>query len=326
MLYYQGIYWNDYEKTRKYLNRLSTGESDLHWGDYIKKYCKEKLFAKALIPHCGDGHIERMLIQKKIIKEAVGTDWSENLLSQASQIAKENHYPIQYVKIDTNTVCFPDEGFDLIVNHAACHHIQYIFKVFFKFYQILKQSQGFFINYDYVGPHRNQYPAQVWERVFQLNQQLPSFARIDVCKAIPHLPTMILTDPTEAIHSELIKSAFKMFFDIIEYRPLGGAIAYPLLTHNKNFSNISDLKIQNELLDQILFADEEWLNQNPDSELFAFFVGRPKYVLNMQEVENALEAEYAREYSAAKNQGYYYDKTLIAELTERIQKFVDACV
>ena len=324
MIYYNGIYWNDYAKTQDYLNRLATGSPELHWGDYIKKYCKDTKFTNALIPHCGDGHIERMLIDKNIISKAVGTDWSEDLLAQASKVAEKRNLPIQYFKVDSNTASFPDADFDLIVNHAACHHIQYLYKVFYKFYKILEKTNGLFINYDYVGPHRNQYSACVWEKICNLNQELPPFAQIDLLNAIPHLPTMILTDPTEAIHSELIRDAFKMFFDIIEYKPLGGAIAYPLLTHNHNFAKISDKAIQQDLLEKILMADEEWLTKNPESELFAFFVGRPKWFLNMQEVENALELENARESSASKNHGYYYKKTIISQLSERIDDLICA--
>ena len=101
MIYYNGIYWNDYAKTQDYLNRLATGSPELHWGDYIKKYCKDTKFTNALIPHCGDGHIERMLIDKNIISKAVGTDWSEDLLAQASKVAEKRNLPIQYFKVDS---------------------------------------------------------------------------------------------------------------------------------------------------------------------------------------------------------------------------------
>jgi len=68
------------------------------------------------------------LLNMGLIKEAVGVDYSENLIVDARNKAAE--LPLRYYVIDTNTAVFPETGYDLVVNHAAAHHIAYINKVF----------------------------------------------------------------------------------------------------------------------------------------------------------------------------------------------------
>ena len=58
----------------------------------------------------------------------------------------------------------------------------------------------------------------------ELWDQLPAPLRTKM--SYPHVPTMIATDPTEAIHSDLIVETLARYFDLVEVRPVGGAIAY----------------------------------------------------------------------------------------------------
>ena len=56
----------------------------------------------------------------------------------------------------------------------------------------------------------------------------------------PHLPTMLHDDPTEAIHSELIVETLQRYFHVERFVPLGGAIAYPLLTFNARLLELAE--------------------------------------------------------------------------------------
>ena len=125
--------------------------------------------------------------------------------------------------------CSPTSEFDLVVNHAAAHHIAAIDRVFREVCRILP-ADGWFVSFDYVGPHRNQYRTDAWDAAWKINRQLPESLRQDM--AYPPIPVMLQVDPTEAIHSELILQTFHRYFIEREFTPLGGALAYPLLTHN----------------------------------------------------------------------------------------------
>ena len=81
-------------------------------------------------------------------------------------------------------------------------------------------EDGWFVSFDYVGPHRNQYRLDAWEEAWQLNRQLPSTLQQDL--AYPPMPVMLVVDPTEAVHSELIVDTFERYFTAGQYTALGG--------------------------------------------------------------------------------------------------------
>jgi hypothetical protein len=165
------------------------------------------------------------------------------------------------------------------------------------------------VSFDYVGPHRNQWSGDVWEAAELLNRSLPPELRQDL--RYPHLPTMLRTDPTEAVHSELVLSTFRRYFDAAEIKPVGGALAYLLLTHNERLFGVADQSVRDEQVERILQADRTFLSEHPKSALFAYFSGRPrKSVLEQQLQLGAwtLEEDRLEEHAAA-HEGEYYPRT-----------------
>jgi len=264
--------------------------------------------------NCGNGCWERELWDIGLIKEAVGIDYSESLITEARSKTAERS--LRYYVMDTNTAAFPETGYDLVVNHAAAHHIAYINKVFQKIAELLPED-GYFVSIDYVGPHRNQYPRKQWNAALNLNRRLPKHLR--QVMRYPHLPTMLLTDPTEAIHSELIIETMNRYFHIDDHRKIGGALAYLLLTFNDNFFRASE-KAREKWIHFILDEDSGYLLNNPQSSMFDFIIARPnkeilsdkKRLAGFQEVENKRE-EYAM-----KNNGLYYKSTNVQPFDQRL--------
>ncbi len=201
-IYYKNTYWNDHPQVNEFMNMKVSGEKGKNGYRYFQEITKNRRFNKALMLNCGNGCWERELFDMGLLKEAVGIDYSESLIAEAG--GKAAGRPLKYYVMDTNTVAFPETGYDLVVNHAAAHHIAYINKVFQKIAELLPED-GYFVSMDYVGPHRNQYPPKQWKAALALNQRLPKNLRQQM--RYPHLPTMLVTDPTEAIHSELIIEA-----------------------------------------------------------------------------------------------------------------------
>jgi hypothetical protein len=95
---------------------------------------------------------------------------------------------------------------------------------------------------------------------------------------------------------------------------LGGAIAYPLLTHNSNMWEAKDHPARERWLNRILDADEEFLKEHPDSSLFAYFAGTPdKSVLRREDLLSQWEAtEVRREDRASRDGGEYYKRSSLA--------------
>ena len=187
-------------------------------------------FRRALILNCGNGWVEREMVSADVFDEAVGIDYSEALLQEARAAATADGLALTYQQMNVNKATLPAGEFDLVVNHAAAHHIAQIDRVFREICRLLP-ADGWFLSMDYVGPHRNQYTPEAWERAWSVNAELPPEVRQSM--SYPHLPTMLQHDPTEAIHSELIVETLHRYFHVERFVPLGGAIAYPLLTFNR---------------------------------------------------------------------------------------------
>ena len=213
------------------------------------------------------------MISADLISEAVGIDYSHRLLQEALEAAHANDLAVRYHQMNVNAAAFPDEEFDLVVNYAAGHHIAMVDHVFREICRLLPED-GWFLSFDYVGPHRNQYTPEAWERAWKINNELPP--RVRQLMTYPHLPTMLHDDPTEAIHSELIVETLHRYFDVERFVPLGGAIAYPLLTHNEGLFALADKAEQTKWVEEVLRADEEFLGEHPDSTLFAVVIATPR--------------------------------------------------
>jgi SAM-dependent methyltransferase len=309
-VYYRGRYWNDYAAVVRRNNERISGDPALSWHEHFAKV-SDRTFERALILNCGNGWVERDLLNSGLILEAVGIDYSEDLLTEARTAADRGKLPLTYQQANVNADAFPDREFDLVVNHAAAHHIAAIDRVFREICRILPED-GWFVSLDYVGPHRNQYLPSTWEAVWRLNEQIPEKLRQNL--SYPHLPTMLVTDPTEAIHSELIVETFRRYFTAGQFTALGGAIAYPLLTHNAKMWESSDEDMRAHWIDRILQVDTRFLDENPDSTLFAYFTGTPdKSVLVQPDRLSEWKAQEAeREDRASRDGGEYYTRSALA--------------
>jgi SAM-dependent methyltransferase len=299
-IYYQGNYWNKIPAVFKEINRRLTGDPNLDWVGHFQSVAG-KVFKKALFINCGNGWVERGFIDRGIVLEAVGLDVNNMLLEQARK--NSNGRALRYYACDINLADFIEDGFDLVVNHAAGHHIKFIDRVFRKIALALGDG-GVFVSMDYVGPHRNQYPEQQWDAIKKLNISID--ARFQADLVYPDLLTMLATDPSEAVHSELIVPTVYKYFDVSFHTKAGGALAYPILTHNHKFfgQNVDDWECASE---PIMAADLAYLEQEPDSSMFDYIIATPKYsvALSLEQEADTDLYETRRELRALQAGGFY---------------------
>ena len=174
-VYYDSGYWNDFDATQRMFNQRIAGGTPGPWfHDYFA--ARGKPFERALFLNCGNGWVERDMVSAGVVREAVGIDYSEALLEEARREASTLGLPLTYHQMNTNTAAFPPGPFDLVVNYAAAHHIAMIDRVFRQICTLLPDD-GCFLSFDYVGPHRNQYSTEAWERAWALNNELPAHLR-----------------------------------------------------------------------------------------------------------------------------------------------------
>jgi hypothetical protein len=309
-VYYGDGYWNDFGTVAAEINRRVSGRVDCNSVEYFRTRCGDRRFARALFLNCGNGWVEREFFGTGLLDSAVGVDYSEALLSEARQLAGD--LPIRYERMDINEAQLPRERFDLIVNYAACHHVARPDRVF-RAIRATVTDDAWFFNHDYVGPHRNQYPFPHWSRVWELNNALGNGQQSPL--SYPHLPTMLVSDPSEAVHSELTLDTFQRYFTMAVQRPIGGALAYPLLTFNRALKRLPDDE-RESIIARVLQADREFLLDHPDSSLFSFWLGRPRVDALADEMmlDRWRREEDVREEAAAANGGRYYPPTLLQTL------------
>ncbi|MGD9129824.1 MAG: methyltransferase domain-containing protein, partial [Candidatus Woesebacteria bacterium] len=268
-VYYSAQYWNDFPEVQEYMWQNTTGNKKITWQQDFKKRYAKKPFKRALILNCGNGWVERELIDLKIIKEAVAFDYSNDLLKQARK--NRGKRKIKYIQADVNKIDFEENSFDLVVNSAALHHVQYIDRLMRVLAKALEPG-GLIVNFDYIGPGRNQYGLKQWFYIWNENRKLPDELKKTPLK-YPHLPTMLISDPTEAIHSDLIIPTMKRYFKMIERHDTNGGLAYELLTHNSKLGKLK-ASSRKKYIKQILKKDARYTKENKVPVLFSYFIAK----------------------------------------------------
>src|SRR5262249_43715022 len=186
--YYGERFWNEIPEVRAHINRRITGDPKLDWIDQTLSII-DAPFERALMLNCGNGVNERDLFDRGVIRSAIGIDISHDLLADAKVLVDGR--PFEYHQMDVNTADFPTP-FAAIFNVGACHHIARIDRVFRRLCELLP-ADGWFVSHDYIGPHRNQYPQDMWATAWDVNQRLP--VAMQQRLTYPHLPTMLAVDP-----------------------------------------------------------------------------------------------------------------------------------
>ncbi len=315
--YYRDRYWNELGGVVLYLQQRATGDAGTNWIDHLAAW-RGGPFRKALVLNCGNGWVERAMVERGVVTEAVGVDIGRDLLALAAAAAGD--LPIRYHHLDVNTAAFPEDGYDLVVNHAAAHHVAYIDRVFRALARLLPPD-GVLVSWDYVGPHRNQYPGGAWEAAHRVNVELPQHLRSPM--HYPSLAAMLVEDPTEAIHSELVLPVLHRYFEVLHERALGGAIAYPVLTQNERFVDAPAAETE-PWLARILAADAAYTDADPARTLFAYAIARPWPADRVDAAPLAAwtAEEEERERDAAGAGGRYYPPTALAAAID--QSAIDA--
>lgn len=300
-VYYHGVFWNSYDEVVRHLNVRAFDLEVGNWCEHLRRV-RGSAFELALSLNCGTGWAERGLIDAGAVERIVAVDFLDDLLATAR--AEATGYPIEFVQMDTNSADFPVRPYDLVVNHAAGHHITHIDRVFRRAWELVDPA-GALVTWDYTGPHRNQYSARVWSAACAVNEQLPAEYR--AAMDYPHLPTMLATDPTEAVHSELVLETMGRYFRFEHVRRLGGPIAYLLLTHNDRLF-AAPRPQRDELVAMILRADVAHVEAFPEDNLFTYAISSPRPASDLDPVQLEIwtQQEDERERVVASQRGRYY--------------------
>lgn len=288
--YNKNTFWNDHYVVREYINELITGDKNTNWMHFVyKKYFKTKGRVRALSVGCGNGWQDRDLDTIFAFKHLDGFDVSESLIKEAREKAPSPKR-FTYKCLDLNRDPLPKRNYyDLAINVAALHHISNMEHVIKEVYHAIKKG-GRFVNYDYIGPKRNQYSDQDLYYMNWIQQLLPEdlVGREPIKR--PDVKVMLREDPSEAVGSELIIKTINKYFDIDYTRYYNGGLLYQVL-----YNKIQNFDPSNEyhtyLLKLALEVERVMTVSGEVKPLFAFIVckKRDKLPFFWQKVKNDLE-------------------------------------
>ena len=270
--HYSDKYWNDLESVVKYKNKLATDNENTHWISDILTRFKEYLpFENVLIVGCGNGWLERQLCEMKIGLHFDAFDISQKYIDEAKK-SSENK-PIDYFIEDINEMShIENKKYDAVFNFAILHHATKIDNATKRISEVLKPD-GLIFNEEYVGPARNQYSDEHLKIMIEIMSDLPPKFRSKHLLRPPLANFRI--EPTEAIHSDLVRPMFEKYFDIIYERDLNGGVAYQILWNNiENFVSLDSEATK--WLDYLLRKDYELSEKGEVPILFWYGVGKPK--------------------------------------------------
>lgn len=271
--HYKDQYWNDLELVQQYINKNATDNKDIIWQiDILSRFKKYVPFKDVLIIGCGNGWVERQLFDLGIGLHFDAFDISEKYLTFAKkQLMGRN---IDYFKEDINHLeNLGESRYNAIFNVGVLHHTFRLSHAVWKLSRSLKPD-GFMFNFDYVGPPQNQYLDNHLAILKEVNKQLPKRFQ-SRHKLRPEKKDFDEGDPSEAIHSDLVRPTIERYFDITYERNLNGGIAYQILWNNTNeFKKMDADAIA--ALEFLLKRDEEYTKLNKVPILFWYGVGVPK--------------------------------------------------
>lgn len=267
-VYYKEQYWDSFPQAKKYIQFQATGNAAHDSITDFKLRYKGKTFQHGLFLNCGNGWLERWFIKQGIVKKATAFDCSKELIDEA--ISKKGKLAITYFVADANTIELPENSYDLVVNSAALHHVQYLNRFCYQIFRSMKQH-GIFFHYDYIGPHRNQYSKKDWDLINAVNDSLPASIRKNPLP-YPHLPTMMVSDPSEAIHSELITTYLGRYFHFDQRNDISGMIAYNILSLNHSLHK----RDSNASIASIIESDRQAYQRGAIPPLFSYMLTTKK--------------------------------------------------
>ncbi len=298
--HYVDKYWNELPGVLAHLCRKATGDSNVWWMDYFKVRYATPPLDQALVIGCGNGWVDRDLIDRGIAAHIDAFDVSPSYLEEAKELRKDR--PISYFKSDFRSFS-PRKSYDLIVNVAALHHAQYLYRIT-RVLSTCLTPEGLFVNWEYVGPSRNQYSDRHAAAMEEANAGLPERFRTSH-PLRPALRHLLAWEPTEAVHSAELFRAIGHYFDFVERKDLGGGIGYQIL-----WNNIEEFARQdeeaNKALAYLLALDDRLTLEGVVPVMHSFFVCRRRMVRESLTAKmDRLLREPLRERFAQFNNGKY---------------------
>lgn len=281
--------WSQHPTILASINRRVSGDPTLP----TLAWFRQKYFSRpadlVLSLGCGFGGFERFGVENNLARKFHAHDLSEGAIVKAREDAAQARMAgrIDYSVLNLDGCTLPAATYDAVFVLSAAHHVFQLENLFRQCRKALKPGGLLFLD-EYIGPSRFQSAPEVICLINRLRDIFPekyrkSLFANDGSLVLPAAPSPIehfeKHDPSEAVRSGEIVNTLKLYFDILEFRPYGGAILHLLFSGimgNFDENNETDVALMRTLAT----FEEVMEGAGIIGSDFAAIVAKPKQVLS----------------------------------------------
>lgn len=228
---------------------------------------------------CGNGHLERRLVDQGTVRNCVGMDLAEGALAQARAAAQAPAYAgLRYERRDLEGEGCGPGPYQAVFCHQGLHHAERL-EALLDHVAAALEPGGILHLHEFVGPDRFQWTDRQLEAINDWLASVPERYRIaDNGKLItratrPTIAEMIALDPSESVRSSAIPAVVAERFEIVERKDLGGTLAMKALARiGGNFDPADPEGAAH--VERLLRMEEELMRQGEIGSDFAVILAR----------------------------------------------------
>lgn len=225
--------------------RLGVGQDQLSLLDVLNELDFKP--DRCLSIGCGEGRLERSMVNQGICRRFDAVDVSQDALRVASDRASAIGMDARYWQADLNHAALPKRRYDLVVAQTSLHHILRLEHLIGQIAEALK-PHGYLWVHDYIGEAQFQFAPERLRIANAVLDALPGDLRWNALDERPleqivRRPPGTLASPFESIRSDEVVPVLMQSFEIVRSResdailglvsPPGTRVAYDRTAHNR---------------------------------------------------------------------------------------------
>jgi len=257
---------------RHAVNERITGDPHCWAMEWFKEHQAVEPFGRGLSLGCGEGELERDVMEKEISREMVGLDLSNEAVTRATARARDAGFAkIEYQLGDMNHLELEEASFDVAFFHQSLHHVEALDSCLATVGRALRPGGVLYLD-EYIGPSRGDWRRELVADAEEIYAHLPGSIKRSRRVTLP----VDWRDPSEAVRSAEIVEFLERHFTVRERRDYGGnllSVIHPLLD-----PEVLDTPLGEEVLGTLVAAEDELLERGVGS-YYSVLLAEPRQAL-----------------------------------------------
>jgi len=277
--------WMGHVEVQRHINTICTGSPDRTYIDYfLETYMAPRRVGDVVNLGCGEGALEKWLIDCDFADSYVGYDISKKCIAHANATVGKSYPRARFICADLNQTPLERRAYDVAFFSHSLHHFENLERICDEVRASLRDD-GFLLVHEFIGPSRMQWTDKQLSLCNRLFEQLAPEQQLDISQSPKRVKRPAASratvaqwlkgDPSECVRSAEMIGVLEQHFEILERRDYGGTILQKLFENIMgNFSNES---ADHRAMVRLLIAFESMLiEEGVISSDFTFVIARPR--------------------------------------------------